>query len=146
MPNFLIAELDYTDINFRIFSAPLDTLLQNTVCAPRRVNAVNAHRFTPIPPNYYDFTSDALSSGYDTSKIVNYSPTTTILTPTPKANIFNQYSALTLKTETPAPTAFYSSNFNLYPATRSSSNYNSQTNNYNQKKNNDWNSGSPYFY
>ncbi|XP_055626405.1 protein yellow [Toxorhynchites rutilus septentrionalis] len=32
MPVFLIAELDYSDINFRIFSAPLSTLVAGTVC------------------------------------------------------------------------------------------------------------------
>lgn len=32
MPVFLIAELDYTDINFRIFSAPLKSLVADTVC------------------------------------------------------------------------------------------------------------------
>lgn len=32
MPVFLIAELDYSDVNFRIFSAPLSTLVAGTVC------------------------------------------------------------------------------------------------------------------
>lgn len=32
MPVFLIANLDYTDINFRIYSAPLQTLIGGTVC------------------------------------------------------------------------------------------------------------------
>lgn len=32
MPVFLEAELDYSDINFRIYTAPLDILLQATVC------------------------------------------------------------------------------------------------------------------
>lgn len=32
MPVFLEAELDYSDINFRIYTAPLDILLQGTVC------------------------------------------------------------------------------------------------------------------
>lgn len=32
MPVFLIAELDYSDVNFRIFSAPLSTLIAGTVC------------------------------------------------------------------------------------------------------------------
>lgn len=33
MPNFLIATLDRTDVNFRIFTAPMDTLIAGTVCA-----------------------------------------------------------------------------------------------------------------
>lgn len=32
MPVFLIAELDYSDVNFRIFTAPLSTLVAGTVC------------------------------------------------------------------------------------------------------------------
>lgn len=32
MPVFLISELDYNDINFRIYSAPLQNLIENTVC------------------------------------------------------------------------------------------------------------------
>uniref|UniRef100_A0A182QUV6 Protein yellow n=1 Tax=Anopheles farauti TaxID=69004 RepID=A0A182QUV6_9DIPT len=32
MPVFLIADLDYSDVNFRIFSAPLATLVAGTVC------------------------------------------------------------------------------------------------------------------
>lgn len=32
MPRFLISNLDYNDINFRIYSAPLSTLIGGTVC------------------------------------------------------------------------------------------------------------------
>ncbi|KAG6450754.1 hypothetical protein O3G_MSEX006768 [Manduca sexta] len=32
MPVFLEAELDYSDINFRIYTAPMDTMVQGTVC------------------------------------------------------------------------------------------------------------------
>lgn len=32
MPVFLIAELDYNDVNFRIYTAPLDELIAGTVC------------------------------------------------------------------------------------------------------------------
>lgn len=32
MPVFLLADLDYTDVNFRIYTAPLDDLIQNTIC------------------------------------------------------------------------------------------------------------------
>ncbi|CAK1578546.1 unnamed protein product [Parnassius mnemosyne] len=34
MPVFLEAELDYSDINFRIYTAPLYNLIQGTVCEP----------------------------------------------------------------------------------------------------------------
>lgn len=42
MPVFLITELDYNDINFRIYMAPLDELIAGTVCdvADARKNAV----------------------------------------------------------------------------------------------------------
>lgn len=32
MPVYLISELDYTDVNFRIYTAPLKTLVEGTVC------------------------------------------------------------------------------------------------------------------
>lgn len=32
MPNFLLADLNYADVNFRIFHAPVDMLLKSTVC------------------------------------------------------------------------------------------------------------------
>ncbi|KAM3968057.1 yellow-y [Aphomia sociella] len=34
MPVFLEANLDYSDINFRIYTAPLDSLVEGTVCEP----------------------------------------------------------------------------------------------------------------
>lgn len=35
MPVFLLSELDYNDINFRIYTAPLSTLIEGTVCDQR---------------------------------------------------------------------------------------------------------------
>jgi len=88
MPVFLIAELDYTDVNFRIFSASLDNLLQGTVCNPRnKVTPYN--RFSspiaalPAVPqqqpsyNYLDLPSDpltpeTLSPGYPELKGLGY--------------------------------------------------------------------------
>lgn len=32
MPVFLLSDLDYNDVNFRIYSAPLTTLIENTIC------------------------------------------------------------------------------------------------------------------
>ncbi|KAI9589298.1 hypothetical protein GQX74_007467 [Glossina fuscipes] len=37
MPVFLLSELDYDDINFRIYTAPLNTLIEGTVCDQRSV-------------------------------------------------------------------------------------------------------------
>jgi hypothetical protein len=104
MPVFLIAELDYTDINFRIFSAPLDTLIAGTVCSARRpVNAINnVNRFTPVQSqigqisaaqpatpafNYLDystesFSDETLSPGYDTPRLSTYTaPSSTYTAP-----------------------------------------------------------------
>ncbi|XP_023305007.2 protein yellow [Lucilia cuprina] len=63
MPVFLLAELDYNDVNFRIYTAPLSTLIEGTVCDQRSAvygpsNAVsipkqppvyNKHYLTPLP-------------------------------------------------------------------------------------------------
>lgn len=136
MPVFLIAELDYTDINFRIFSAPLDSLTQGTVCAKRPFNRFNPIS-TPIIPaapkqsapyNYLGdystetFSDEALSPGYpDTTQLLGYNaaprtiPTTQLPT-TPKAFVYNQHNGVTLKTETPAY-------YNFYPHQQSGSNY-----------------------
>lgn len=130
MPVFLIAELDYTDINFRIFSAPLESLIAGTVCSPRRP----FNRFTPVPLpalpitpkqadpyNYLDYSTESLSteslsSGYpDQPRLLGYTapsaprpvPTTQVPA-SPKAFVYNQHNGVSLKTETPA---FY----NYYP-------------------------------
>lgn len=54
MPNFLIATLDFTDINFRIFTAKLDDLIADTICDPR----ISAH------------SKNLLSSPYDDSSLL----------------------------------------------------------------------------
>lgn len=42
MPNFLLSKLDYNDINFRIFSAPIDKLIDGTICKlPRYLTKVD---------------------------------------------------------------------------------------------------------
>lgn len=65
MPVFLEAELDYSDINFRIFSAPLDTLLDGTVC-----QAPVQFARTVVPPK---IASQALSV-YDLNQAVAPTP------------------------------------------------------------------------
>lgn len=61
MPVFLIAELDYNDINFRIFSAPLADLIQGTVCdisskgykgSPDKYNGYNNLHTSAYTPSY----------------------------------------------------------------------------------------------
>lgn len=61
MPNFLLDSLDYTDINFRIFTQRLDDLVADTVCDPRVPVHQSVHnRFgpstlvvTPVAHNHY---------------------------------------------------------------------------------------------
>ncbi|XP_034481569.1 protein yellow [Drosophila innubila] len=60
MPVFLLADLDYSDVNFRIYTAPLGALIENTVCDLRNnaygpSNAVSlpkAQPAAPAPPIY----------------------------------------------------------------------------------------------
>ncbi|XP_052899763.1 protein yellow [Anopheles moucheti] len=60
MPVFLIADLDYSDVNFRIFSAPLATLVAGTVCDVQP-------QFGAIQPKFGgDAGSSELSSTYNT--------------------------------------------------------------------------------
>lgn len=46
MSNFLISQLDYNDINFRIFFAPIDILTTDTVCYERPEFFKGKHRFS----------------------------------------------------------------------------------------------------
>lgn len=83
MPVFLLADLDWSDVNFRIFTAPLDTLIDGTVCdvhakkglhsriysqAPKTIMA-GANRYPNQFENYYRAKFEkapvtGLSSGY----------------------------------------------------------------------------------
>lgn len=156
MPVFLIAELDYTDINFRIFSAPLDTLTQGTVCSARRpFNRFSAVSTVPVVPkqsapyNYLSdystesFSAETLSPGYpDTTKLLSYTaPTVARPVPTtqlPKAFVYNQHNGVSHKTETPA---FY----NYYP-THQSNYYNRQRSNQGSyPKKNEWSNHQFYY-
>lgn len=135
MPVFLIAELDYTDINFRIFSAPLETLIQGTVCSSSRRPF---NRFAPVPAlpvapkqavpynfiNDYSteaFSAETLSPGYPELKHLGYTaplppPRTTAA---PKAFVYNQHNGVSLKGETPAFFNFYQQPPNYYNRPRS---------------------------
>lgn len=133
MPVFLIAELDYSDINFRIFSAPLDSLLAGTVCSARRP----LHRFSPISilsgkPEFIDYVGDALSPGYQAPKLIGYSgpvnPSHDFTSA--KAFVYNQHNGVALKTESP-PAYYPTTNYNPFA---SHDIYNPNTGNY-QKKN-----------
>lgn len=50
MPNFLLSTLNYNDINFRIFFAPVDVLIKNTVCEDKALklsdlNAISISKY-----------------------------------------------------------------------------------------------------
>lgn len=114
MPVFLIAELDYTDINFRIFSAPLESLISGTVCSARSP----FNRFTPVaipsipvapkesaPFNYLDYSTESLSSeslspGYE-PRLLGYTAPSNAYT----ASSSNGYTAPSLAVNRPIPTA-----------------------------------------
>lgn len=151
MPVFLITQLDYTDINFRIFSAPLDDLLAGSICSNRR--STSTHRFAPTSVfPVYGYTTSALSRGYDYTPTPNpqlVRATQTIATSqTPKAFVYNNHNGVTLKTET--PTAYYT------PPAFSNAVYQTQAsylkqplNNYQQKKTNNNNNNrwsQQYYY
>ncbi|XP_011290952.2 LOW QUALITY PROTEIN: protein yellow [Musca domestica] len=55
MPVFLLSELDYNDVNFRIYTAPLSTLIEGTVC-DQRSNVYGPHNSVaavkPLHPIY----------------------------------------------------------------------------------------------
>ena len=165
MPVFLIAELDYTDINFRIFSASLENLIQGTVCSvrqpfPNRFNPVSALPIVTNQPQQYNYndystenlgtSAESLSSGYTGStKLLGYTapisqrPITQLPT-TPKAFVYNQHNGVTLKTETPA---FY----NYFPLKQNQGSYNyqkprSQPENYQTNFNNNKWSTHQYYY
>lgn len=51
MPNFLLSTLNYNDINFRIFFAPVDILIKDTVCEDNtlklsELNAISNSKYT----------------------------------------------------------------------------------------------------
>lgn len=82
MPVFLEAELDFSDINFRIYTAPLDTLLQGTVCEPER-------RPYQQPPIQSPKVVAQPYSLYNPSITVNAAPaiSTTVFTASPRPEI-----------------------------------------------------------
>lgn len=84
MPVFLEAELDYSDINFRIYSAPLDTLLEGTVCeAPRQI----------LPPIVTPRIAPQTLSIYNSNRAVTATPlsTPTLYTPSPRPELITSY-------------------------------------------------------
>uniref|UniRef100_A0A182RYV0 Protein yellow n=1 Tax=Anopheles funestus TaxID=62324 RepID=A0A182RYV0_ANOFN len=89
MPVFLIADLDYSDVNFRIFSAPLSTLVAGTVCDVQS-------QFGAIQPK---FGGDAGSSDLSTT----YNTDTTLLPTTYAQPLSGSYTPTLSYAPTAAP-------------------------------------------
>jgi hypothetical protein len=109
MPVFLIADLDYNDVNFRIFSAPLDYLVQGTVCDVRdRVGIFN--RFAEQPQTIVDLDLSQKLTSIFPETTVKYSSnalpsshiyTTQEISSTPKAFVFNQHNGVQYEAHSP---------------------------------------------
>ncbi|XP_058814195.1 protein yellow [Topomyia yanbarensis] len=113
MPVFLITELDYSDVNFRIFSAPLSTLVSGTVCDMQPT-------FGPasVQPKFGGSESSDTSvvqAGY--TQPISYTPT--IYAPTSAPTSADRYS--TAAYETPSSHMFSAQQ---YPTTAKAYHYN----------------------
>ncbi|XP_011214781.3 protein yellow [Bactrocera dorsalis] len=68
MPIFLFSKLDYNDVNFRIYTAPLSTLIDNTVCDIRN-NAYGPSLFRQadvpnVAPSSRNYLTPVVGTGY----------------------------------------------------------------------------------
>lgn len=67
MPVFLESSLDYSDINFRIYTAPLDVLVRETICEPPPQYLQAAKQYPPtnkiIPQQALGYYNSGLSIG-----------------------------------------------------------------------------------
>lgn len=120
MPVFLITELDYSDINFRIYSAPLSTLISGTVCDRNQIPTIGTNfPSVAIKQNaaYEDYSTAALSPGYTIgSTSIPYtkapSPPTPLYTTkleipsTAKAYVFNQHAGM-YKSQSPSFVTYF---------------------------------------
>ncbi|CAG9792104.1 unnamed protein product [Diatraea saccharalis] len=111
MPVFLEAELDYSDINFRIYTAPLNTLLEGTVCEPQK-------QFLP--------TTKAQNLKQN-SQLITYTPSLTSVTmpPLPQTqytpNVLPRLSHVSSSSYPSSPSSSYpSSASSSYPTSSSS--------------------------
>lgn len=98
MPVFLIAELDYSDVNFRIFSAPLNSLVQGTVCEVQN-------------PFYSRFnTASDYQTTLRTTPIIPSSKgpfTTQRIAPVPKAFVYSRHSGVEYETQSPQSSPYF---------------------------------------
>lgn len=104
MPVFLIANLDYNDINFRIYSAPLQTLIGGTVCdISNRISgrfglnsvlstkATKAAAFTTILPGLGAYKTIGSDNRLEPQPLITYDPLSFGAKTVPKTPTSNSY-------------------------------------------------------
>lgn len=127
MPVFLLSDLDYNDVNFRIYTASLGSLVENTVCdlrnnayGPSNSVALPKQQPAPAPPVYKPYRptlpqKPQLSTGWapapPTRSYLPSSPAQGVSTVSvsttsngldvPKAFVFNQHNGLNYETSGP---------------------------------------------
>uniref|UniRef100_A0A0A1X7B2 Protein yellow n=1 Tax=Zeugodacus cucurbitae TaxID=28588 RepID=A0A0A1X7B2_ZEUCU len=94
MPVFLISDLDYNDVNFRIYTVPLSALIENTVCDIRNnaygpSNAVGSTSFYATPTSSNNVFGTQL--GFVGNKV--YGPPNPVSLPKPQTRFTKQYLA-----------------------------------------------------
>lgn len=108
MPVFLLADLDYTDVNFRIFTAPLTNLVQGTACEPQQ-GSYNTNRFGYSALDHTTTRTTSLVSRNPKFTSL-YNPIPTRLTSKPaKAFVYNHHSGVTYETHSPSDFSLYRS-------------------------------------
>ncbi|XP_016982272.1 protein yellow [Drosophila rhopaloa] len=108
MPVFLLSDLDYADTNFRIYTAPLATLIENTVCdlrnnayGPPNTVSIPKQAALPIgPPLYTKQYRPVLPQKPQTSWVSSPPPPSRTYLP---ANPGNVVSSISVSTNTVGP-------------------------------------------
>ncbi|KAM8721048.1 hypothetical protein ACLKA7_006995 [Drosophila subpalustris] len=130
MPVFLLSDLDYSDVNFRIYTAPLGALIENTVCDLRNNAYGPSNAVSPVTPVYKPYRpavlpqKPQLNTGWAPSPSpprtylpaapapVNVPPSQSISSVSvststsggldvPKAYVFNQHNGINYETSGP---------------------------------------------
>lgn len=110
MPVFLITELDYSDINFRIYSAPLSTLIANTVCDKGFRPVLSNNIDIKGNSHYQDYSTEALSPGYTvgpTHLAYTRTSTSSELPSTSTGYLYKQLNGVSYKPQTPSFVTYF---------------------------------------
>lgn len=104
MPVFLEAELDYSDINFRVYTTPLDNLVQGTVCD----TPVQLLQPKPIPPKVITPTYAVIDTafGISASPVSGVAGVHIPVTSPRSERIISAYRPSTIKTGGPKAQSF----------------------------------------